>query len=241
MPSQKVLITGATSGIGYALVKYYSLKGFSVIACGRNEKKLQEMLDAGLAEQVLAFDITDQEAVNKASLDIVDIDLLILNAGDCLYIDDALHFDAKLFAEIININLVAIGYLLESFLTKMVKGGRVVLVSSSATIMPFPRAEAYGASKAGLDYLANSLRLDLIAHEIDVTLVHPGFVKTPLTDKNTFDMPFILTAEQAAQRIIQGVENGKNYLAFPKRLIWFLRIMKWLPNSVWQTMMLRSS
>ena len=100
--------------------------------------------------------------------------------------------------------------------------------------MPFPRSEAYGASKAGVDYLANSLRLDLAKHDIDVTLVHPGFVRTPLTDKNDFAMPFLLTSEQAAHRMIVGIEKRKKYLHFPKRLTLTMKLLAFLPASLWQ-------
>ena len=122
----------------------------------------------------------------------------------------------------------------------MKKGGQVVFVSSSATILPFPRSEAYGASKAGMDYLANSLRLDLAEHEIDVTLVHPGFVSTPLTDKNNFAMPFILTSEQAANRMLVGIEKRKKYLHFPKRLTLIMKLFSLLPSSLWQSLMTKN-
>jgi short-subunit dehydrogenase len=115
----------------------------------------------------------------------------------------------------------------------------VVFVSSSATILPFPRSEAYGASKAGMDYLAKSLRLDLVSNDISVTLVHPGFIKTPLTDKNDFSMPFLLTSEEAAQRIVKGVKAQKNYIHFPKRLTLLLKLFSLLPSSLWQSLILR--
>jgi short-subunit dehydrogenase len=137
------------------------------------------------------------------------------------------------------ISAAALGALLQYFLPKVKQGGQVVFVSSSATILPFPRSEAYGASKAGIDYLANSLRLDLVEHGIGVTLVHPGFVSTPLTDKNNFSMPFILTSEEAAIRMIKGIQQGKKYLHFPKRLTLILKIFSYLPSALWQALILR--
>ena len=150
-------------------------------------------------------------------------------------------FDADLFAKIININLTSLGYLIKHFLPKINKGGQLVFISSIASQLPFPKSEAYGASKAGVDYLANSLRLDLVAHGINVTLVHPGFIKTPLTDKNDFPMPFMLTANEAATRIYQGVQARKDYLHFPKRLSLLLKLFRLLPNKVWQSLILRTS
>ena len=238
MAIQNVLITGATSGIGLALFEKYSNQGENVIACGRNPEKMA-LLESRSYKTCL-FDITEPAEIATAAQDINELDILILNAGDCRYIDDVKHFDGELFSNIINTNLSSLGALLQYFLPKVKKGGQVVFVSSSATILPFPRSEAYGASKAGMDYLANSLRLDLADHEIDVTLVHPGFVSTPLTDKNNFAMPFILTSEQAANRMLVGIEKRKKYLHFPKRLTLIMKLFSFLPSSLWQSLMTKN-
>ena len=226
------LITGATSGIGASLFHLYVTKGYRVIACGRDPEKLSSI--AHKAYKTLAFDVTQKHEVKQALDKIERVDLLILNAGDCLYIDDAKHFDGKAFENIININLVSLGYLLTYLLPQVASGGQVVFMSSSATLLPFPRAEAYGASKAGVDYLANSLRLDLYKHDIGVTLVHPGFVRTQLTDRNNFKMPFLLSSEQAAERIYKGVRQRKDYLLFPKRLTLIMKFIAFLPHSFWR-------
>jgi short-subunit dehydrogenase len=232
-----ILITGATSGIGRSLFERYVEKGHIVIACGRNKEQLKKLdIDA---KKTLCFDINSSDEIANVSKEIGSIDILILNAGTCLYIDDVVNFENDLFEQVINTNLIALGKLLHHFLPKVSQGGQVVFVSSSATILPFPRAEAYGASKAGVDYLANSLRLDLKPKNIDVTLVHPGFIKTPLTDKNDFPMPFLLTSEQASERIYSGVEKRKSYLHFPKRLTLFLKILALLPSPIWHWLMLR--
>lgn len=245
MSRQKtILITGATSGIGESLLHQYVAHGYQVIACGRNEQKLKQLSHEHNNIIPLAFDITDTEqicqAVNKIKT-IEVIDILMLNAGDCRYIDNVRAFDGALFASVIATNLQCLGHLLENFLPKIPQGGQVVFVSSSATILPFPRAEAYGASKAGIDYLANSLRLDLKVEKIAVTLVHPGFIKTPLTDKNDFPMPFLLTSEQAAKRIYHGVKARKSYLQFPKRLTFIMKLLAFLPAFIWQSMALKNN
>lgn len=233
----KVLITGATSGIGEALFNQYASQGCQVIACGRNQTKLDEL---GVnAYNTLAFDVNSDEQVTTAAKQVDELDVLVLNAGDCRYIEDPLAFDDALFTDIINTNLISLSRLLKHLLPKVKKGGQVVFISSSATIVPFPQAEAYGASKAGVDYLANSLRLDLATYDIGVTLVHPGFVKTPLTSVNHFDMPFIIEADDAAKRIYKGVQAKKNYLHFPKRLTLTLKFLSWLPSSMWQNIILR--
>tara|TARA_B110000881_G_scaffold93131_1_gene81692 strand:- start:356 stop:1081 length:726 start_codon:yes stop_codon:yes gene_type:complete len=237
MPTQTILITGATSGIGAALFEEFTAAGDKVIACGRNQKQLSVL--APKAYQTCEFDITDKVEVQRSTEKVCELDLLILNAGNCRYIDDAQHFDGDLFADVVNTNLIALGWLLQYLLPKIKKGGRIVFISSSASILPFPRSEAYGASKAGVDYLANSLRLDLLNRDIGVTLVHPGFIKTPLTDKNNFSMPFLLTSTQAAQRIIKGINRKINYLHFPKRLTLLLKVFSVLPEPLWKRLILR--
>jgi short-subunit dehydrogenase len=239
--NKKVLITGATSGIGEALVAQYSDHNHTVIACGRQAEKLSMLCQNNQASATLQFDITNEDQIKDAAAKVSELDIVIFNAGDCLYIDDVMAFDASLFAKIINTNLTSLGYLVKHFLPKINKGGQLVFISSIASQLPFPKTEAYGASKAGVDYFANCIRLDLISHDINVTLVHPGFIKTPLTDKNDFPMPFILTADEAATRIYQGVEARKNYLHFPKRLSLLLKLFRLLPNKVWQSIILRTS
>lgn len=237
MPNKTILITGATSGIGLSLFNQYSAQGEQVIACGRNKKQLDTMLNQ--AYKTCHFDITDKLQIETIATSIESLDVLILNAGNCRYIDNAKQFDGELFADVIETNLVSLGWLLQYLLPKVKNGGQVIFVSSSATIVPFQRSEAYGASKAGVDYLANSLRLDLIKEEIDVTLVHPGFIKTPLTDKNDFSMPFLLTSEEAASRIIKAIDKRKKYAHFPKRLTLLLKLFSLMPNCLWQKIIVR--
>lgn len=238
---KNVLITGATSGIGEALFEKYRQQQYQVIACGRNKQKLASYEVGSETVQTLAFDIKKPDAIKAAASKVSTIDILILNAGDCAYIEDINYFDGDLFANIIHTNLVSLGYLLQYFLPKLSAGGQVVFISSSAALLPFPKAEAYGASKAGIDYLANSLRVDLSKKNIDVTLVHPGFIKTPLTDKNTFDMPFMISSHRAADLIYQGVNSRKHYLHFPKRLTLLLKALSFLPTSIWIRIATRTS
>jgi len=241
MSNKTILITGATSGIGLALFEHYVARGDKVIACGRDSEKLASLSAPLLnsAYKTCLFDLNNPVDIEKQLNGVGELDIVILNAGDCRYIDDAKYFDGKLFADIITTNLTSLGWLLQFTLPHLNNGGQLVLVSSSATILPFPRSEAYGASKAGMDYLANSLRLDLAQHNIDVTLVHPGFVKTPLTDKNDFNMPFLITSSEAASRIITGVDKRKRYLHFPKRLTLLLKLISYLPSSLWQKIITR--
>lgn len=236
-----VLITGATSGIGLALVEQYSSKNYHIIAAGRNQLKLKELTVKYKNVKPLAFDITDNQQVKSAISTLDKIDLVILNAGDCEYIDDVANFDEALFERVIKVNLISVGYLVAALIDKIPVGGRLTFVSSSVTNLPFQRAEAYGASKAGVDYLAKSLAVDLAPLGIDVSLVHPGFIKTPLTDKNDFKMPFLLSAEDAAERIVRGLDRKKFLIQFPMRFMFILKAVSLLPMSLYIKLSTRNS
>ena len=138
MSRQKtVLITGATSGIGESLLQQYLAHDYQVIACGRNEQKLKQLSNLHHNIIPLAFDVTNTEQICQAASqlsEIKHIDILMLNAGDCRYIDDAKSFDGALFSSVIATNLQCLGHLLENFLPKIPQGGKVVFISSSAKI-----------------------------------------------------------------------------------------------------------
>jgi short-subunit dehydrogenase len=236
---KRILITGATSGIGEALCLNYQKMGYQIIACGRNEEKLAQLATYQNID-VIAVDLCDEQQVKQKLQHLTSLDLVILNAGSCEYIDNAQQFDGQLFARVINTNLVAIGYCLSSLLTKIPAGGQIALVGSSASFLPFSRAQAYGASKAGVAYLARSLALDLKKHNIDVSLISPGFVKTPLTDKNDFKMPMQITAQQAAEEIINGLNKRTFDIHFPKKFTYILKALSLLPDSWWQAFSTRT-
>ncbi|MEM0515824.1 SDR family NAD(P)-dependent oxidoreductase [Pseudoalteromonas sp. YIC-827] len=225
----KILITGATSGIGERLALLYA-KEHQVYACGRNAEALQGL---GEHESIipLRFDVTDLAQITAATAEIDDLDLVVLNAGVCEYIDDARHFDSALFERVIRGNLLSLGYCLEALLPKIKSGGQLAIVSSSVTYLPITRSEAYGAAKAGVTYLARTLAVDL--PDIDVSVVHPGFVHTPLTAKNDFAMPMAISSEDAAKRIVRGLHKRQAEIHFPKRFTLILKALRVLPQSLW--------
>lgn len=234
-PQKTVLITGATSGIGLALVKTCLDHGDQVIACGRSQEKLDKLLSDYPGLITLCFDITDQAAIAAALPNNISIDWAILNAGDCEYMKDALDLDTALFERIINVNLLAPVYLSKALIPLLSAGSRLAFVSSSVTNLPFPQDEAYGSSKAGLDYFARSLAIDLAPHKIGVSLIHPGFVDTPLTARNTFKMPMMVDTDQAASYIRKGLCREQSLIAFPRRFIFILRLLRLLPEGVWRS------
>lgn len=228
-----VLITGATSGIGEALCCHYQAQGYAVIACGRKPEKLAELASYSNVT-TLAVDLCDEQQVMQKMGQLGSLDLVILNAGSCEYMDDVKHFDGQLFARVLTNNVISMGYCLAALLPQIPPGGQLALVGSSASYLPFSRAQAYGASKAAVAYLARSLALDLKSHHIDVSLVSPGFVKTPLTDKNDFAMPMQISAQEAASRIATGLHRRVFDLHFPKRFTLILKALALLPDSWWR-------
>lgn len=233
-----VLITGATSGIGLALAQDYA-KERKVIACGRSAEKLEHYYSNLNNVSKLCFDICSKSQVLASADELGELELIILNAGDCEYMDEVVPFDSEKFERIIKINVVGLGYCLDAFLPKLKSGGQLVIISSSAVIVPFPRAQAYGASKAAVSYLARSLAVDLVAKKIDVTLVEPGFVKTPLTEKNDFDMPFLVPVDKAAKIIAKGISDRKAEVRFPTSLMLMLHLLAQLPAKILAKLLVR--
>lgn len=234
-----IWLTGATSGIGRALAEQLVARGHRLIASGRNESAL-EALQALNSERVmpLALDTTSQEdlAQARAAFDQPwPLQMVILNAGTCEYLDPA-DYQSSVVEANLTTNVIGTSRCIEAALPALRQAraqglpATLVIVSSSAWWFPFGRAEGYGASKAALSYLAHALRADLAAEGIEVVTVSPGFVKTPLTDRNDFPMPFLIDADDAAGRIISGLEKGRRDIEFPRRFTWTLRLLGALPQ-----------
>ncbi len=231
---KRVLITGATSGIGLRLVSEYIENGYHVIAAGRNQDKLDELKQQHDNLQTLAFDVTKLDEIKQAAASLEALDHLVLNAGNCEYMKDLPAFDSALFERVIKVNLLSVGYCLEALLPKLKAGSQLGIVGSSVTYLAFTEAQAYGASKSGIDYLAKSLSVDLARSDIGVSLIQPGFVETPLTDKNTFEMPGKVSAEFAAKKIYAGMAAKKHIIRFPTFFILMLRFFSSLPFALWR-------
>lgn len=234
----KVLITGATSGIGEQLAILYANQLWEVVACGRNLQKLTQLREYSPLIQPLQFDVTNADQVKMAASELSDaLDLVILNAGNCEYIDNPMAFDSKRFKRVIDVNLVSMAFCLEHLLPKMNQGARLALMSSSAAYLPLPRATAYGASKAAVNYLTKTLAIELHKFGIHVSLICPGFVKTPLTDKNDFDMPMRVSAELAAKIILFDLQLGRREIHFPYAFTFLMKCFAALPDGWWRRLL----
>ncbi|MDY7559019.1 SDR family NAD(P)-dependent oxidoreductase [Pseudomonas sp. 10B1] len=235
---RRIWLTGASSGIGLALAEELLKAGHRVALTARTVGPL-EILDKRYPQQVLLApgDLTDSEQVKQIGERIAQIwgalDSAILNAGTCEYVDSR-NFDAAMIERVIRTNLIASSYCVQEALPLLRSGKKphLVAVASSVTYLPLTRAEAYGASKAGLRYLFEALRIDLAHEGIDVTIVSPGFVDTPLTASNDFPMPMRWPVDKAARHIAERLQRSHRPLeiAFPTAFILSLRLIAMLPK-----------
>ena len=234
-----ILITGATSGIGLGLAKSYIADGHRVIALGRNATVLNELSLLGV--YTVELDLVDLEKSREKFINIAKdfeyIDLAILNAGNCEYLDVA-NFDASLIKRVFDANIISLANSVEGVLPLLRKSKipHLVGVASMSLYLPLSRAEAYGASKAAANYMLETLAIDLASEKILVTVVNPGFVKTPLTAKNDFPMPFALEVDAAVSIIKKGILNKKIEIHFPYRLTLIIKLLSLLPRSWWRVL-----
>jgi len=236
LTNRRIWLTGASSGIGRALAIELSRAGARLVISGRNQERLQEVAAACAGEVlVLPFDAAEREANHHAARQIEArfgaVDTVILNAGICEYIDLP-AFDAATVKRVMDVNFMGVVYGIEASLPLLRKGVAPHLVGMSSTVAytGLPRAEAYGASKAAIRHLLQALRIDLLAEKIDVSIICPGFVQTPLTDLNDFPMPMRISAEESAKRIRKGLERRSHEIRYPTLFALMLRTLAILPS-----------
>ena len=240
LSTRRVWITGASSGIGRAVAIEFARRGCVLALSARNRPLLDQVARecTGASPMVVPFDVTDlranMDATRQIAAQLGGIDIAFLNAGTCEYIN-ARNFDAALCERVMRTNFVGLANGIEAVLPVLRNSSYAQLVGMSSVVAygALPRAEAYGASKAAIRYLMESLRLDLRSEPISMTVVCPGFVKTPLTDRNDFPMPFLLGAEDAARIIVDGVAARRPEINFPRRLSIPFKAAAMLPGSIY--------
>lgn len=238
-----VWITGAGSGLGRALALRYLKAGASVAGTARRVETLADVASAaaGMTGQFHAQpgDLTKaghaETLVGAIEQTTGPIGCAVLNAGT--HIPEAADkFSVATVASLLESNVMSVAYCLEALLPRMLARGRgqIAINASLAGYRGLPRAAAYGASKAALINMAESLRIELEPRGIAVRLINPGFVRTPLTDRNDFPMPFLMDVEKAAERLYRELEHGSGFeIVFPRRFAYILKFLRLLPYALY--------
>jgi NADP-dependent 3-hydroxy acid dehydrogenase YdfG len=229
----QVWLVGASTGIGAALAQSLQQAGAQVALSARNQSALDALVTDSKSIAV-AMDVTDpasvKQAFEKVNQQFAKIDLIVWLAGGYtpMRADD---YNASKALQIANVNYMGLLNGLEYILPLLIKqkSGTLALVSSVAGYGGLPKSLAYGPTKAAMINLAETLYMDLNPKGIGVVLISPGFVETPLTAQNDFKMPALITPAQAAQAIINGLQNGNFEIAFPKRFTNWLRVLRLVP------------
>ncbi|MDJ0970827.1 MAG: SDR family NAD(P)-dependent oxidoreductase [Kiloniellales bacterium] len=241
----RVWITGASSGLGRALALKMAAEGWQVAISARGEDQLQAV--AALASafpgrvELYPLDVTVKADVQETFSRMLEgfglPDLVILNAGTHKP-TPAASLDAEDFRQLVDLNLMGTVHCLEAILPPLRKrgNGQVAIVASLAGYVGLPLAGAYGMTKAGLINLAEALEPELRADGITLQIVNPGFVRTPLTDRNAFHMPFLMEVEAAAEAFYRGLQSGAFEIIFPRRFAYLLKFLRILPYPLALTM-----
>lgn len=233
---RRIWITGASSGIGHSLAIKLAEAGNHLIVSGRNEARLAETCSHYPDRmEPLPFDVASERENRQAAQTIQQhhggLDIAILNAGTCEYVD-VTAFDVELVRRVTEINYMGFIYGVAAALPLLRQGNAPYLLGMSSTVAytGLPRAEAYGATKAAIRHFLQALRVDLTPEGIDVSIICPGFVKTPLTDRNDFAMPMRISSEAAADYIIRGMRRRSHEIRFPPLFALLLRLLGVMPS-----------
>ncbi len=236
LAGSRVWITGASSGIGAALADELLARGAHVAISARRADRLEEVSKGRMT--VVPLDVTDHEAVlaaaDRVRSELGDIDMVIFNAGSWTQ-TNVQEWDAAAFRRQVEVNLLGTNSGLAAVLPRMLErsSGTIVIVASVAGYRGIPGSEAYGATKAALLNLAESLRADLAPVGIRVQAVSPGFVRTEMTETNTFRMPFLIDVDEAATSIADGLESDRPEIVFPFKMAASMKLLQLLPQRAW--------
>lgn len=250
---QRIFITGASSGLGMALARAYAQQGACLGLVARREsllRQLQSSLPHPERHRIYALDVCDSAALAAAAQDFIaahdGVDLVIANAGVSQGTLTEYVEDLPVFAQVMAVNVNAMVATFTPFIAALKQtaaaGGqaRLVGISSVAGVRGLPGAAAYSASKAAVTSYCEALRIELRASGVKVVTIAPGFVDTPMTEKNGFAMPFLIGPEVFAARAIKVIAQGASYRIIPWQMAGVALLLRCLPNAVYDLLMSRS-
>jgi short-subunit dehydrogenase len=233
-----ILITGATSGLGYQLSKDLSLEGAKLALLSRKIELLDSLANE-LKNQTIIHnykcDVTNKvevaKTISKVKQDFGKIDIAILNSG-VGFRSSVLDYNSEDAEKTFNTNVLGAVYCIEQLLPDFIseKRGVIAGVSSLGDGKGFPKSGFYSASKAAFTILIESLRIELKKYNVKVVTVKPGFVKTPMTDKNNFKMPFLMSVEEGSKIILDGLRKDKRIIEFPWQTTIGAKILRMMPT-----------
>jgi len=230
---KNILITGASSGIGRSLALHYASKGIHLILLARRKNLLNELTieikAKGATVELYEVDLSNFQKVQDIAAMLTVPDLIILNAGISLGHNSEFS-SFKEFKVLMDVNFLSNHALIEPLIPKLVKGSKIVFISSLASYFTMPSSIAYSSSKRAINAYAQGLRFYLKPKGINVVNILPGFIDTQMTQKNNFSMPFFMDIESGTQRIVKAIESGKACNPFPKRFYIFIRLLSFLPH-----------
>ncbi len=235
---KKVWITGASSGIGKAVAEKFANEGWKVAISARRKEILDDMANN---KNLFSYplDVTSQEQVNNVFKKIIDdfgeINLCIFSSGTYDPKNEQ-SINVEKIKNVINVNFIGVVNCVKSVESyfKKKRSGQISIVSSIAGYRGLPNSSGYGPSKAALTNFTESIFFDFKKFNVNVSVVSPGFIKTPLTDKNEFKMPFLETPEFAAKKIFNGLIKNKSFeIHFPKPLTLLLKFFRILPYKIY--------
>ncbi len=233
-PWSVVWITGASTGIGRDIALQLAAAGVTVAASARSAEKLKSL---GNGIHAYPLDVTDSEAcaraIEKIEADLGPIDLAVFGAGTYTPVTLA-NLEPPLFAEMVKTNYMGVVNVLAPLAPRMVARGKGHLswIASVAGFIGLPKAAAYGPTKAALINLAESIRPELARAGVSVSVINPGFVETPMTAGNDFEMPFLMKPDEAARRTLEGLSRGRFEISYPSRFAYILKFARLLPYPV---------
>jgi short-subunit dehydrogenase len=233
-----ILLTGASSGIGYQLAKDLAKEGAQLALIARRTDLLESLagkINQNTTVKFYKCDVTIKQEVEQTILqikkDFGKIDIAFLNSG-VAYRSSVLDYNSKDAETTFNTNVLGAIYCIEEVLKDFIDGkrGAIIGVSSLGDGKGFPKSGFYSASKAAFTILLESLRIELKKYNVKVITVKPGFVKTAMTDKNEFKMPFLMNVEKASKIIIDGLKKDKRIIEFPFGTTIGAKILRMMPT-----------